>query len=117
MDCLGAVAPEVADAVALMVSELTGNAVLHTCSPFSVVLDRTSTQIRVEVNDGGPGDPVVRSPEPSEPSGRGLKIVQALAGSWGVLPSPGAEGKTVWFVVDLASEADSGTSRAGRPGV
>jgi len=114
---LGELAPEVAEAIALMVSELTGNAVRHTYSPFTVVLERTATRIRVEVNDGGSGDPIVRAPEPSEPSGRGLRIVEALASSWGVLPSPGGPGKTVWFVVDLASEADERTSRASHRGV
>jgi hypothetical protein len=45
--------------------------------------------------------PTVRRPEPSEPSGRGLRIVQELADSFGVRELRGTPGKTVWFVVGL----------------
>ncbi len=40
----------------------------------------------------------MRSPEPTDPSGRGLKIIDMLSARWGVEPEP-AEGKTVWFTI------------------
>jgi hypothetical protein len=48
---------------------------------------------------------VVRSPDPSEPSGRGLRIVQELADSFCVSELPGSPGKTVWFVVNLEEQS------------
>ena len=40
----------------------------------------------------------MRSPKPTDPSGRGLKIIDMLSSDWGVEQSAGA-GKTVWFTV------------------
>ena len=74
--------------IAVMVSELAANAVRHTGSHFTVTVDRLPDRIRVEVGDSGPGDPVVRAPDPAELSGRGLQIVRALAADWGVIPPP-----------------------------
>ena len=90
-----------------MVTELAANAVRHAASHFTVKVDRIDGEIRVEVSDIGPGRPAVRSPEPTEPSGRGLRIVQALARAWGVVPAPPGEvGKTVWFTITLQPGAD-----------
>ena len=99
--------PRDADAIAVMVSELAANAVRHTGSHFTVSVDRSAERIRIAVGDSGTGDPVVRAPYPEEPSGRGLQIVQALSAEWGVIPSRGAPGKTVWFAipVDASSSA------------
>jgi anti-sigma regulatory factor (Ser/Thr protein kinase) len=89
------------DAVELMVSELATNSVKHAHSAFEVSIDDSRGEIRVEVRDTGRGQPVLRSPTPIEPSGRGLRIVDALSRAWGSMDSP--EGKTVWFT--LASKA------------
>ena len=43
--------------------------------------------------------------EPSEPSGRGLRIVQELADSFGVSELRGSPGKTVWFVVTFEDQS------------
>ena len=91
----------VAGEVAVMVSELATNCVRHTVTAFTVGVETTRAQIRVEVTDSGGGVPVVRSPDPSEPSGRGLRIVQELADSFGITALRGSPGKTVWFVVGL----------------
>jgi anti-sigma regulatory factor (Ser/Thr protein kinase) len=99
---LGAVddlASGAADAIAVMVSELAANVVRHTGSHFTVAVERSPTEIRVAVGDSGPGDPIVRAPDPAELSGRGLQIVWALAAEWGVIPAVGTQGKTVWFSV------------------
>jgi two-component sensor histidine kinase len=112
LDALGTMDPALADAIAVMVSELTANAVRHAASHFTVSVDRTPVQIRVSVHDNGDGLPVVRAPEPVEPTGRGLRIVQALAADWGVLPAEGGQGKTVWFTV--AAELEHTVERVSR---
>ena len=93
--------PDVADAVAVMTSELATNSVRHAESEFEVGIDRTPDAIRIEVTDAGPGSPVVRSPDPAGPSGRGLYIVEQLADEWGVRRADGTGEKTVWFTVAL----------------
>jgi anti-sigma regulatory factor (Ser/Thr protein kinase) len=110
---LDTLAPQLSDAVAVMVSELAANAVRHTASHFTVTIDQSDDLIRVAVSDGGAGSPIVRTPEPIEPSGRGLQIVQALAADWGVVPAANPPGKTVWFTVPTEPTLEAQT-RAGR---
>jgi anti-sigma regulatory factor (Ser/Thr protein kinase) len=88
---------DILDAVELMASELATNCVQHAQSCFELVVNDAKRQIRVEVRDKGPGEPEPRSPAPTERSGRGLRIVEAMSESWGIDPSSG--GKTVWFTV------------------
>jgi anti-sigma regulatory factor (Ser/Thr protein kinase) len=114
LDAVGGVPPAAADAIAVMVSELAANAVRHTVSHFTVTVDRLPDRIRVEVGDSGPGDPVVRAPDPAELSGRGLQIVRALAGDWGVIPAAGMQGKTVWFTIAVDPAVDESQSTAAR---
>ncbi len=94
----------VADHVALMVSELASNAVLHARTPYSVTASRHGDLVRVEVRDGSSLMPHVRQYSLEAPTGRGLRIVDSLATRWGVEPGDAGEGKTVWFEVD-AGEA------------
>jgi anti-sigma regulatory factor (Ser/Thr protein kinase) len=91
----------VADEIAVMVSELATNCVRHAGTDFTVGVEVDEHRIRVAVSDGGAGRPIVRSPGPREPSGRGLRIVRELADSFGIQDRQGAPGKTVWFVVEL----------------
>jgi serine/threonine-protein kinase RsbW len=105
---LAGVRGRVADDIAVMVSELVTNCVRHTVTDFSVSVDVTGREVRVEVTDHGGGVPVVRSPDASEPSGRGLRIVQELSDSFGITEAKSA-GKTVWFAVSL--EERSGAPR------
>jgi anti-sigma regulatory factor (Ser/Thr protein kinase) len=108
--CLADVPPEVRDDVALLVSELATNAVRHSAAEFVVVADRNGTRIRVEVTDAGRGAPEPRTPSSDEPSGRGLRIVEALADDWGI--DRGRRGTTVWFSTRLvAADRRSTTSR------
>jgi anti-sigma regulatory factor (Ser/Thr protein kinase) len=87
---------EVLEAAELMVSELATNCVLHARTDFELAI-QSRGEIRVEVRDTGPGQPVPQSPKPQEPSGRGLRIVEAMSSTWGVVPS--RDGKTVWFTL------------------
>jgi anti-sigma regulatory factor (Ser/Thr protein kinase) len=91
------------DAVELMVSELATNSVKHAHSDFTVSINDSGGEIRVEVLDTGRGQPVLRFPAPTEPSGRGLRIVQALSRAWGTVDSP--DGKTVWFTLPSTAKA------------
>ena len=106
VDAVGGIAPQIADAVAVMVSELAANAIRHTGTHFTLNIERSELLIRVAVTDAGSGSPIVRNPQPVEPTGRGLQIVQALAADWGVVPAANPPGKTVWFTVDIAPESD-----------
>ena len=90
--------------VQLMVSELATNAVFHAKSQFDVVLERADRNtVRVEVRDFGDGTPTVISGETGSAGGRGLKIVDLLAQTWGVEKRQAAQGKSTWFVVSVGA--------------
>jgi len=106
VDQLADVPRAIVDEVAVMVSELATNCVRHTDTEFTVRVEHDRTRIRVEVTDRGAGAPTLKVPDATEPTGRGLRIVRELADSFGIEPSTGAPGKTVWFVVNLDHAAD-----------
>lgn len=86
--------------VQLMVSELATNAVVHAKSQFDVVIERVDRNtVRVEVRDFGHGAPAVIPGETGSAGGRGLKILDVLAQTWGVENRPAGQGKSTWFVV------------------
>jgi serine/threonine-protein kinase RsbW len=92
----------VVDEVALVASELIGNAIRH-AAPEGAELDVNWTvapeDVLVSVEDSSSELPVARSAAPDAPSGRGLRIVSALAEDWGVEPTP--RGKRVWARIGL----------------
>ena len=89
-----------------MVSELATNAVLHAKSQFDVVLEKVDRNtVRVEVRDFGHGVPTVISGGTESAGGRGLKIVDLLAETWGVETRPAGQGKSTWFVVAMGAPA------------
>jgi serine/threonine-protein kinase RsbW len=92
---------DVVDPVTLMVSELASNCVQHAATDFTVSIERTHRHIRVDVADRGTGGVALRDPLPTEPSGRGLRIVEELSDVWGVKESVGCVGNDVWFVLNL----------------
>lgn len=81
------------DDAQLVLSELATNAIRHARSGFSVAARRTDSGVLLSVRDSSAVQPTVRN-EPTDASGRGLRIVSALASTWGVEHAP--EGKTVW---------------------
>ena len=83
------------DDVRLVVSELAGNAVRHTNSPFTVSLGQADRAVFLSVLDGSPGTPALLAPELSDTGGRGVFIVDMLSDDWGVTAAPGG-GKSVW---------------------
>lgn len=90
------------DVVALLVSELATNAMLHGEGQVRVRVVPRDAGVRVEVGDAGSRLPARRSSELDAEGGRGIALVEALASAWGV-ESSSPDGKTVWF------ELDSGT--------
>jgi anti-sigma regulatory factor (Ser/Thr protein kinase) len=96
------------DQLALVVSELVTNAVVHAgLAPQDAVRLRVTLQqrcVRVEVRDGGRGyDPVpYEASNPPTAGGRGLMIVADVSDAWGV--ERHADGCTVWCEV-LVGEA------------
>ncbi len=97
-DTLTHVGDDVLAAVELMVSELTTNSIKHARSAFTLRIRVTPSELRVEVQDHGPGTPVLGSPAPAEPSGRGLQIVNTLSSRWG--QDVRDDGKLVWFELE-----------------
>jgi anti-sigma regulatory factor (Ser/Thr protein kinase) len=78
----------------LVVSELATNAVTHASSPFSVAMRPDGSSVRLSVRDASCASPSVRHGDGWSDSGRGLRLVDAVAADWGVEME--AEGKTVW---------------------
>ena len=97
-DALQGSPPELVESVTLMVSELATNCIQHSDGSFDLRVIRGPGEIRIEATDRGSGEPRVRSPAPTDPSGRGLQIVDMLSEDWGYEREAGA-GKTVWFTV------------------
>lgn len=103
---VGRVAPALLDDVALVVSELVTNAVLHGEPPARMRLMKLADGIRVEIDDAGRELPRRAGYGAQADTGRGLALVGALARSWGVDPRP--DGKTVWAEVDGRPHAMTG---------
>jgi anti-sigma regulatory factor (Ser/Thr protein kinase) len=99
----------IVEVIELMVSELASNCIRHTGSRFDLAIIQGADVIRVEATDVGGGRPTKRSAGPTDPSGRGLQIVDMLSAEWGVEQRAPA-GKTVWFTV--ASEVTPMTESA-----
>jgi two-component sensor histidine kinase len=85
--------------VRLVVSELASNAVHATGDEFVVVLEVHHGEAIVEVADTSSEIPRLLRPDPTNPHGRGLQLVTALATTWGF--ERRAVGKAVWARLPL----------------
>jgi anti-sigma regulatory factor (Ser/Thr protein kinase) len=103
-DQLRGIDPAIQEVVELMVSELATNCVRHAHSDFTISVRYDRDHVRVEVVDAGEGAPVPRSPRNHEPTGRGLRIIEQLAGAWGIERRPHG-GNLVWFETDVPGVA------------
>jgi anti-sigma regulatory factor (Ser/Thr protein kinase) len=95
-----------ADALLLCVSELVTNAVRHARTPARLAVLVDGSIVRVSVSDSAPGAVVTPGggvPAGTEPHGRGLVLVDALADRWGVEADEHA--KTVWCEVAVSPPA------------
>ncbi|MBA4866892.1 ATP-binding protein [Streptomyces sp. PSKA54] len=97
----------VSESTALVVGELAANAVAHgrvKGRGFRLTLTvEASGTLRIEVTDPrGDRRPLVRrTASPTDETGRGLLLVDALAARWGSAPWP-PSGKVVWAEIDLS---------------
>jgi anti-sigma regulatory factor (Ser/Thr protein kinase) len=93
--------------VALVLSELATNAVVHAGSPFSVAVRVEDSTLRVAVADASPLTAAMREQGLSVQRGHGLGLVDVLATRWGVEHT--SDGKVVW------AELTCGSASGGRP--
>ncbi|RLU87549.1 hypothetical protein CTZ27_23310 [Streptomyces griseocarneus] len=94
------------DDVALLLSELVTNAVVHvpdTAGDIELVLTRAHGHLVAQVTDTGGHLPRCGRVGPDSENGRGMWLVEQIATLWGHHPS--AKGKTVWFTLALPSAA------------
>ncbi|MDT0306910.1 ATP-binding protein [Streptomyces sp. DSM 44917] len=104
-----------AEDLALVVSELVTNAIVHGRAPAGsrVVVTyrlRDDDVLHVDVRDFATGLPATGPRPACDEGGRGLPIVDALTDRWGVLPH--VVGKSLWFEMSVPPAAPG----AGHPG-
>lgn len=88
------------DIACLLVTELVSNAVRHGSGTVVLAVVREGGGVRVEVYDESPDMPVLLKSQSFMEPGAGLRVVAALASSWGVAPGDvGQPGKRVWFAL------------------
>ncbi len=87
------------DALAVLVSEMVTNAVLHARGAITVYVAALPVALRVEVHDASPRLPRQRGHGGEAATGRGLALVSSLARDWGAhtLHGAGEHRKVVWF--------------------
>ena len=90
-----------ADTVALLVSEVATNALVHGAGRVRVRVRATDRGLRVEVHDEDTTLPARRQATPMDEGGRGIALVDALSTGWGAERT--TDGKTVWFEVAAAT--------------
>lgn len=91
---------ELVSSVALLTTELVTNSVLHAGSPLDVTVRLTGSALRVEVRDEHETLPAARPYATDAMTGRGLRLVEAVASRWGAEPrTDGGPGKVVWFEI------------------
>jgi signal transduction histidine kinase len=90
--------------VALVVTELVTNAVVHGRARPVLRVAWDGDVVRIEVEDDGPGRPTLRPMSATTTSGRGLALVDQIADDWGIIEAdPDAPGrrKAVWASISL----------------
>ncbi|HUQ55010.1 ATP-binding protein [Lentzea sp.] len=89
--------------VQLIVTELVSNVYDHGKFPARLLLEVQPEGVRIVVEDASPIPPVLKPSSPHSARGRGLVLVDQLAGEWGVTEQP--PGKAVWAVVPCTAGA------------
>lgn len=103
-ELLPGITDEALQDVELVTTELLTNAYEHAAGPFGLRLARLYGQglVRLEVDDGAPHLlPRSGRAAPNDRRGRGLLMVGAICGDWGMRLD--ADRKTVWAEVPIVS--------------
>ncbi len=100
-----------ADAV-IVGYELVANAIQHARTPAVLRLHRTQRGVLIEVVDGAPALPqVTQHDDLRRASGRGLRMVAAVAARWGSQVT--SSGKVVWAELDGTPKLSRGSAPGG----
>ncbi len=94
---------DLTDDAELVASELATNAVLHGDGIVRVAVGPVDEGVRLEVHDRTRVSPVLALATTDAMTGRGLRLVAAVASRWGVEPADA--GKVVWAELDPGHEA------------
>jgi hypothetical protein len=98
-------AAEIAADLALAATELINNAANAGARRIGVTLATPPPDMRLNVSDDAPGEPLVGPVEMEAVHGRGLHIIAALADDWGCTAA-GTDGrKTVWALFRIGSSS------------
>jgi anti-anti-sigma regulatory factor len=94
--CLRWDLPDLVAPACLITSELVSNVVDHAHTMMTLRLSLRDRYVNITVRDGSPDEPrLLEDPRPDGlGGGRGLLLVNAVAHSWGWLPTD--DGKVVW---------------------
>jgi anti-sigma regulatory factor (Ser/Thr protein kinase) len=104
-------AQQLEDDVRVVASELATNALLHARTEFTLALALDGDLLRVTLADGSAVQPRMRRFDSTESTtGRGLRMVAALAQAWGV--EKDGLGKAVWCEFRIASASAAGADGA-----
>jgi anti-sigma regulatory factor (Ser/Thr protein kinase) len=92
----------------LVISELVTNALQHApgTDSFEFEVIGFPDRVRMSLADGSSIRPVIAELDNARPSGRGLRIVEALSARWGSDDHNG--GKRVWVELDPTTHGSSG---------
>jgi anti-anti-sigma factor len=78
------------DQAELLADELVTNAILHARTPLRLQLELRGDRLQISVHDQSPRLLRLVAPDSEGESGRGLRLVEELASSWGYAPAPTA---------------------------
>lgn len=84
-----------ADDATIVVSEIVTNSVRAHCQEVTLAIEGHHTHVTFEATDDAPGWPTLGTSRSDASHGRGLVIVDALCGRWGLNAKPNGR-KTVW---------------------
>jgi anti-anti-sigma regulatory factor len=98
--CLRWDEPQLVGPASAVAGELVANAVTHAVTTMALRLSLTERFLQISVRDGSPVEPRADGGMNGTPTaGRGLRLVESIANSWGSLPAEG--GKVVWASLAL----------------
>ena len=97
---------DMVDELALVVTELVANAVVHAQSKCVLRMEARPEVMRIEVSDEGTGSPNPKAYDADSEHGRGLLLVSAISTAWGVHGTPSGS-KVVWAELALTPASAS----------